>query len=112
MIDSGKRDSGPGEGAGDGGEAAPDSIEIPIDGTLDLHTFHPGEVKDLLPEYLRACREKGILEVRIVHGKGIGALRETVHALLRRLPEVESFRLASGERGSWGATLVFLRPFS
>jgi DNA-nicking Smr family endonuclease len=40
-------------------------VELPIDGILDLHTFRPQEVKDLLPEYLMACREKGILEVRI-----------------------------------------------
>lgn len=85
-------------------------IELPIDGTLDLHTFHPRDVKALLPEYLRACRERGILEVRIVHGKGTGAMRETVHALLGRLTEVESFRLAGEDAGSWGATLVRLRP--
>ena len=85
-------------------------IELPIDGILDLHTFHPREVKDLIPDYLAACREKGILEVRIVHGKGTGALRETVHALLRRRPEVASFHLADGEGGGWGATLVVLRP--
>ncbi|HEU5180445.1 MAG TPA: Smr/MutS family protein [Candidatus Polarisedimenticolia bacterium] len=87
-------------------------FEIPIDGTLDLHTFDPREVRELVPHYLHACREQGILEVRIIHGKGTGALRRTVHALLERLPEVESFRLASGDRGSWGATLVFLRPAS
>jgi DNA-nicking Smr family endonuclease len=88
----------------------PDPVELPIDGTLDLHAFHPRDVKDLVPEYLRACRERGILEVRIVHGKGTGALRETVRAVLERLPEVESFRLAGEDRGSWGATLVVLRP--
>ena len=85
-------------------------IELPIDGVLDLHTFHPREVKELIPEYLSACRERGILEVRLVHGKGTGALRETVHALLRKLPEVAFFRLAGGEGGGWGATLVVLRP--
>jgi DNA-nicking Smr family endonuclease len=90
----------------------PGPVELPIDGTLDLHAFHPRDVKDLVPEYLRACRERGILEVRIVHGKGIGALRETVHAVLDRLPEVESYRLAGEGRGSWGATLVVLRPSS
>ena len=83
--------------------------EIPVNGVLDLHTFRPGEVKDLLPEYLSACREKGILEVRIIHGKGTGMLRETVHAILRRMPEVASFRLADETAGSWGATLVELR---
>lgn len=84
-------------------------VEIPINGILDLHTFHPGEVKGLLPDYLHECRKKGILEVRIIHGKGIGALRETVHAILKRLPEVASFKLADETAGSWGATIVRLK---
>jgi DNA-nicking Smr family endonuclease len=87
-----------------------EAVELPIDGVLDLHTFHPREVRDLLAEYLTACREKGILEVRIIHGKGTGMLRETFHALLKRLPEVVSFRLAGQDAGSWGATIVRLRP--
>ena len=87
-----------------------EAVELPIDGTLDLHTFRPREVRDLLPEYLAACRAKGILEVRIIHGKGTGILRETVHALLKRLPGVVSFRLAREDAGSWGATVVRLRP--
>jgi len=85
-------------------------IELPIDGTLDLHAFAPREVKDVVTDYLDACRERGILEVRIVHGKGTGALRETVHALLRRREDVEAFQLAGEGRGEWGATLVRLRP--
>lgn len=85
-------------------------VEIPIDGTLDLHTFDPRDLKDLLPEYLSECRKRGVLLVRVVHGKGTGALRESVHAILRRLPEVAAFRLADELSGSWGATLVTLRP--
>ena len=85
-------------------------IEIPIDGTLDLHTFRASEVKDLVPDYLAACRERGILEVRIIHGKGTGALRETVHAVLKRTPGVSGFRLAMGDGGGWGATVVILEP--
>ena len=62
-----------------------------------------------MPDYLAECRERGILEVRIIHGKGTGALRRTVHAILSRLPEVDSFGLAMEDAGGWGATLVRLR---
>ena len=83
-------------------------IDYPIDGFLDLHTFNPREVKTLIADYLEACRERGILHVRIVHGKGTGQLRATVHAVLRRLPGVEWFRLAGPEAGAYGATEVGL----
>jgi len=82
---------------------------LPIDGVLDLHTFSPKDVKDLLPEYFRACREKGIFEIRVVHGKGTGALRKTVHSLLEKMPDVASFRTASEDAGGWGATIVLLK---
>ena len=84
-------------------------VQIPIDGTLDLHTFQPRDVKELVPEYLAACRERGILHVRIIHGKGTGTLLRTVHAILSRMLEVESFKLADESGGGWGATLVRLR---
>ncbi len=74
------------------------------------HTFQPRDVKELVPAYLAECRNRGILQVRIVHGKGTGVLRETVHAILGRLPEVASFRLAGEDGGGWGATIVILRP--
>jgi len=85
-------------------------VVIPLDGTLDLHTFSPREVKPLVADYLAACRERGILHVRIVHGKGTGALRRTVHSVLARLEEVAAFRTAAEDAGGWGATLVELRP--
>ena len=88
----------------------PEPIELPIDGTLDLHTFHPREVKELVPAYLSACQEKGILQVRIIHGKGTGALRRTVHAVLGRLPIVASFNVGGEGAGEWGATICLLRP--
>ena len=86
-----------------------DAAPFPIDGTLDLHTFRPDEVKDLVPEYLAECRKRGILQVRIIHGKGVGTIREMVHAVLKRLPEVESFQLADEQAGGWGATIVILK---
>jgi DNA-nicking Smr family endonuclease len=86
-----------------------ESVELPIDGVLDLHTFHPREVKDLVPEYLGACLEKGIYQVRIIHGKGIGALRATVHSILAKHPDVVSYTLDHPQYGGWGATIVYLR---
>jgi len=79
-------------------------------GILDLHTFQPRDVKELVPDYITECRKQGILQVRIIHGKGTGSLRETVHALLSRMPEVESFNLADEQAGGWGATIVRLNP--
>ena len=84
-------------------------IELPIDCVLDLHTFRPKDVKVVVTEYLAACQERGILEVRIIHGKGIGTLRQTVHALLAKHPEVISYSLASEAYGGWGATIVHVR---
>ena len=85
-------------------------VQLPIDGVLDLHTFKPRDLKDLVPDYLAACRERGILQVRIIHGKGVGNLRRSVHAILKRQPEVISSTLDHPEYGGWGATLVQLRP--
>jgi dsDNA-specific endonuclease/ATPase MutS2 len=76
---------------------------------LDLHTFRPRDVKYVVEDYLQACREQGILEVRVIHGKGIGELRRTVHAFLKTCPLVESFADASQLFGGLGATIVRLR---
>jgi DNA-nicking Smr family endonuclease len=84
-------------------------VKLPIDGVLDLHAFHPRAVKELVPDYLDACREKGIFQVRIIHGKGIGNLRRTVHSILSKRPDVVSFTLDYSEFGGWGATRVQLR---
>jgi len=83
-------------------------IHIPIDGTLDLHTFNPREVQDLLEEYLGACLEKGIYEVRIIHGKGKGILRDKVHSIMKKHPMVIEFHLDPGVSG-WGASIVRLK---
>ena len=82
---------------------------MPITGELDLHTFRPSDVAELIPAYLSECATRGIREVRVVHGKGTGTLRTTVHALLRRSPQVASFRSGDEHSGSWGATIVTLR---
>ena len=91
-------------------EGEPDPVEVPIDGTLDLHTFDPQDLSELLPDYLAACRERGILQVRIIHGKGTGTLRRSVHAILERRDEVVGYQPAGSGGGGWGATLVDLKP--
>jgi DNA-nicking Smr family endonuclease len=85
---------------------------LPIDGTLDLHTFRPEDAADLVADWLDACAEAGLRDVRVVHGKGTGTLRRTVDAALRRHALVLSFRTAGEDAGGWGATLVTLRERS
>ena len=85
-----------------------DPVEIPIDGVLDLHTFAPRDVPSVVDEYLWACMQKGILDVRIIHGKGKGVLRRTVHARLEKHPDVAQYQLDDGPSG-WGATMVRLK---
>ncbi len=84
-------------------------VEIEINGTLDLHTFSPRDIKTLIPEYLTQCRKAGIMQVRIIHGKGRGILRKSVHAILARSDMVSDFRIAGPDAGHWGATLVTLK---
>ncbi len=84
-------------------------VPLPITGELDLHTFRPADLGELIPAYLEECSARGLREVRLIHGKGTGTLRTTVHALLRRSPLVNTFRLGDEHTGSWGATMVTLR---
>ncbi len=86
-----------------------DPIRVPIEDTLDLHTFRPNEVSDLLFDYFSECIKAGIFSVRIIHGKGKGLLKKRVHGLLKKNQLVESFNDAPPDAGGWGATLVELK---
>lgn len=79
-------------------------LPVPIGDTLDLHTFRPKDVGTLVPDWLTECRAVRILEVRVVHGKGAGALRAGVLALLERSPLVRAIR----SDGNWGGVVVHL----
>lgn len=74
---------------------------------IDLHTFLPKECGDVVEEFVRDAQERGLAEVRIIHGKGIGNLRRTAHAVLDRHPAVASYRQADA---NWGATIVVIKP--
>ena len=84
-------------------------VPLEIDGTLDLHPFSPKDLKYLIPDYLDECYKRKIYQVKIIHGKGKGNIRRSVHALLDRNPHVAAFRPADLFNGSWGATLVELK---
>ena len=86
-----------------------DPIVIPIEDFLDLHAFRPGEVRDLLDDYLEEAWKKGFREVRIIHGKGTGMLRGRVHGILAKHPLVLTYREADTRDGGWGATVVALK---
>jgi DNA-nicking Smr family endonuclease len=88
----------------------PPPVALPIDGVLDLHTFNPREIGRLVPDYLDECRQRGLLEVRIIHGKGIGNLQRTVHSILAKRRDVARYAFASPAYGGRGATIVTLSP--
>ena len=89
-------------------ENSEEPIEFQISDELDLHTFRPNELGELIPDYIGLCLQKDIFRIRIIHGKGIGTLRDTVHAILRRDSRVLRFELAGQEEGGWGATIAWL----
>jgi dsDNA-specific endonuclease/ATPase MutS2 len=89
-------------------ENSEEPIEFKISDELDLHTFRPSELGELIPDYIGLCLQKDIFRIRIIHGKGIGTLRETVHAILRRDSRVLRFELAGQNEGGWGATIAWL----
>ncbi len=84
-------------------------VRIPIEDVLDLHTFLPREVRDLLDDYFEACLAQGIFSVRVIHGKGRGVLKKRVRAILAGHPLVDRFGDAPENAGGWGATLVSLK---
>ena len=83
-------------------------LVLAMEDSLDLHTFQPGEVRELLDDYLEAAFTKGFREVLIIHGKGQGVLRRRVRGILGAHPKVADFRDAEPGRGGWGATVVDL----
>lgn len=85
----------------------PDAHVVPIEPTLDLHTFAPGEIPSVVDEYLHAAHASGLREVRLIHGRGIGVQRARVQQVLRGHRLVENFGDAPGSH--LGATLVWIR---
>ena len=85
------------------------AIRTPIEDVIDLHTFRPRDIPNLIEDYIEECLRAGFMSVRIIHGKGTGAQKKRVHELLRANPHVLGFRDAPLEAGGWGATIVELK---
>jgi len=83
-------------------------VKLAIEDVLDLHTFRPKDIPDLLEDYITECLKAGIYSVRIIHGKGKGFQKRRVQGILERNTLVTSFKEAPPEAGGWGATLVEL----
>ena len=83
---------------------------VPIEDSLDLHSFLPRDVPDVVSEYLDAARRRGFREVRLIHGKGRGVRRAEVRRLLASDARVAEVFDAPPDRGGMGASIVILRP--
>jgi dsDNA-specific endonuclease/ATPase MutS2 len=83
-------------------------IVLPIEDSIDLHAFHPKDIPSVVEEYLEQCGQAGLIEVRIIHGRGTGVQRNIVRSILQKQPRVLSFQDAPAEAGGWGATVVVL----
>jgi len=86
----------------------PDDFVLPIEDFIDLHPFHPREIRSVVESYLEEAARLGFTEVRLIHGRGIGVQREAVRAVLEKSAIVRDFRDAPAERGGWGATIAIL----
>ena len=84
-----------------------DPLRIPLDGTLDLHTFQAREIASVVAEYVRAAHQAGLREIRLIHGRGKGVQRGIVQQALERHPLVEEFWDATETH--LGATVARLR---
>ena len=84
-------------------------VVFPIEDSIDLHAFSPKDVPSVVEEYLEQCKQAGLTEVRIIHGRGTGVQRNIVRSILEKHPRVVSFQDAPAEAGGWGATVVVLK---
>jgi DNA-nicking Smr family endonuclease len=94
----------------DDAPASPEPFVVPLTGELDLHNFAAHDIPSVVEEYVRACRERNVLSLRLVHGRGRGVQRAVVRRLLGRIEGVIAFDDAPPAAGGWGATVVHVAP--
>ena len=81
-------------------------VRVPIEDSFDLHSFLPRDVANVVADYLEAARQHGLREVRVIHGKGTGALRERVAEMLTKDTRVRGFRSGAWNEGGAGVTFA------
>ena len=84
-------------------------VVVPIEDSIDLHAFSPRDIPGVVEEYLEQCRQAGLFQVRLIHGRGKGIQRRIIRSILEKNPWVESFHDGPAESGGWGATVVDLK---
>ena len=67
------------------------ATRIPIEAELDLHAFAPGDIPSVVNEYVEAAAAAGLVEVRLIHGRGRGVQRGIVQQALERHASVDAF---------------------
>jgi len=80
----------------------------PIESQLDLRGLTTEDARYRLDQYLSDAYMEGLRTVRVVHGKGTGAVRQAVRDLLAGHPLVRSHETAEQREGGDGATVVYL----
>ena len=86
----------------------PEQVQLPIEVVIDLHSVPLRDVEAVVEEYLSEANRRGLKQLRIIHGRGIGVQREIVRKVLARTDFVQDYRDAPAEAGGWGATIVTL----
>jgi DNA mismatch repair protein MutS2 len=86
-----------------------DMPEVQAVREIDVRGMRVSEVDDIVMQALDAAVRADLKELRIIHGKGTGALRERVSEMLRKDTRVASFRLGAWNEGGAGATVAEFR---
>ena len=85
-----------------------DQPDLDVATEIDVRGVRAGDVDDLVLQAVDAAIRADLKSIRLIHGKGTGALRERVAEMLRKDTRVRSFRPGAFNEGGTGVTVVDL----
>jgi DNA mismatch repair protein MutS2 len=85
-----------------------DTPEVEVQSEIDLRGLRAGEIEDVVMQAVDSAVRADLKSLRIIHGKGTGALRDRVAEMLRKESRVTSFRLGAWNEGGAGVTVAEL----